>query len=60
SVIADTTLEADALSTAMMVMGPDAADALARKHGIAAHFILKSGKALEEQWTPAFEAYVSA
>lgn len=59
SVLADSTLEADALSTAMMVMGPDDADTFAREHGIAAHFILKSGNKLAESWTPAFEPFIA-
>ena len=59
SVLADSTLDADALSTAMMVMGPDDADRFAREHGIAAHFILKSGNKLEESWTPAFESFIA-
>ena len=46
---------ADALSTALMVLGPDDAMDYAKRHQIAAHLILKSGSALKEVHSPAFE-----
>lgn len=60
SVVAESTMAADALSTAMMVMGPDDAMALAKQHNIAAHLILKSGASLKEVYSPAFETILSA
>lgn len=59
SVLADSTMAADALSTALMIMGPDDAMAFANEHDIAAHIILKSGKALEEHFSGAFESFVA-
>lgn len=56
SVVADSTMAADALSTSMMIMGADQAMTFAEKHGIAVQMILKSGTALSEQHSPAFAA----
>jgi len=56
SVVAESTMAADAHSTAMMVMGPDDAMAFASQHQVAAHLILKSGNSLKEIYSPAFEA----
>ena len=55
SVVAESTMVADALSTAMMVMGPDDAVAFAEQHNVATHLIVKSGSALKEVYSPAFE-----
>ena len=55
SVVAESTMVADALSTALMVLGPDDAMDYAKRHQIAAHLILKSGSALKEVHSPAFE-----
>ncbi len=59
SVVAESTMAADALSTALMVLGPDGAMAFANKHQIAAHLILKSGTSLKEEYSRAFEPLVS-
>ena len=59
SVIADSTMAADALSTAFMIMGPDDAMAHAERHGIATQMILKSGKALKEVYSGAFEGLIA-
>lgn len=58
TVIANSTMEADALSTAMMVMGPTDAMVFAEENNIAAHCILKSGLALEENYSKAFTAFL--
>lgn len=55
SVVAKSTMQADALSTAMMVMGPDMAIEFAEKHHIAAHLILKSDAGLKEFYSAEFE-----
>lgn len=55
SVVAESTMAADALSTTLMVLGPDDAMAFARRHQIAAHLILKSSAGLEERYSEAFE-----
>ena len=56
SVVAGSTITADALSTAFMVMGPDDAMTFATQQQVAAHFILKSGSSLKEVYSPMFEA----
>lgn len=56
SVVAESTMAADALSTALMVMGPDAGMAFAERHEVAAHMILKKGTALAERQSPAFDS----
>ena len=60
SVVARTTMAADALSTALMILGPDAGLDLARRHGLAAHFVVKSSAGLEEIHTDAFERHLVA
>jgi len=57
SVIADSATDADAASTALMVMGPEAGPDWARERGIAALFVFRDGAALRERATPAFEAH---
>lgn len=59
SVLATSTMSADALSTALMIMGPDAAMEFARQHNIAAHLILKSDSSLKEEYSPSFESLLS-
>lgn len=55
SVVADSTMAADALSTALMIMGPDAAMDFAEQNGVAAYLILKSGSSLKEVYSQTFE-----
>lgn len=55
SVVSESTMNADALSTALMILGPDDAMDFAVRHQIAAHLILKSGSALKEVYSPEFE-----
>ena len=57
TVVAKTTMQADALSTALLVLGPEAGLALAKRENIAAHFIAKSGNGFEEFVSPAFAKY---
>jgi thiamine biosynthesis lipoprotein len=56
SVVADSTMAADALSTSLMIMGADKAMAFAEQHDIAAQLILKSGSSLAERHSSAFAA----
>ena len=58
TVLAPTTMQADALSTALMVLGPEAGLALARREGIAALFIAKTSRGFVERVTPEFEPYL--
>lgn len=57
TVVAGSAMRADALSTALMVLGPDAGLALARQEGLAAFFIVQDGGGFTEIATPAFDAY---
>ncbi len=54
TVVATSTMEADALSTSMLALGPDAAMALATEHDIAAFFIVGENGAFSEVASPAF------
>ena len=54
TVIAPTTLEADALSTAMLVLGPEKGMALAAERDIAAYFIAGSEGSFRETASTAF------
>ncbi len=58
TVISPSTMQADALSTALMVLGPDAGYELALGQEIAALFIVKDGKSFAEVGSPAFERYL--
>ena len=48
-------MTADALSTALMVMGPAEGFDFAERNGIAAYFITREGSGLIDRYTPAFE-----
>lgn len=54
TVVAATTMEADALSTALFVLGPDAGMRLAVEHDIAALFIAGRREPFSEMPSPAF------
>ena len=54
TVIAETAMQADALSTALMVLGPRQGLELARKNAIAGLFITRSESGFEETATDAF------
>ncbi|RSM28236.1 FAD:protein FMN transferase ApbE [Aeromonas salmonicida] len=58
SVIANTALEADALDTALMVMGPDQAMAFAKEHQLAAYLIIKTEQGFTAKFTPQFAPYL--
>lgn len=60
TVIAPSAMEADALSTALMVLGPEAGVELAKRENLAALFIAKQKKGFGEIWTRAFRRYVVA
>lgn len=48
---------ADALATALLVLGLEAAQQLAEEEGLAAHFVSRVDEGLEVHYTPAFEVY---
>jgi thiamine biosynthesis lipoprotein len=58
TVVAPSTLEADALSTALMVLGPEVGFELARRDGIAAFFIAKTDRGFAERIAPEFAPYL--
>ncbi len=60
SVVADTALEADAASTALMVMGPEQGPDWAAAHGIAALFLLRDGRSVRTVSSPAMSAHMVA
>jgi len=60
SVVADSTMQADALSTALMVLGPDEGFELARDEGVAALFISRSAHGFTEHRTPALAPHLAS
>jgi thiamine biosynthesis lipoprotein len=58
TVIADSSMYADAMATALMVVGPDDGEKLARQHGIAAYFIIKSSDGFDANATRPFEQFL--
>jgi thiamine biosynthesis lipoprotein len=60
TVIAATAMAADALSTALMVLGPEAGFALAEREGIPAFFIARNGEGFVELVTRGFAPYLIA
>ena len=60
TVITQLAVDADALATALMVLGPDPGLELAERENIAAQLLLRTDDGLEVVRTPAFEAYLDA
>ncbi|MGY4003687.1 FAD:protein FMN transferase [Aeromonas sanarellii] len=58
SVITPTALEADALDTALMVMGPERAMAFAKEHRLAVYLIEKTDQGFVARHTPEFAPYL--
>ena len=54
SIIAKTAMRADALATALMVMGPKQGLEFAKKQGLAATFVTKTAEGLVEKSTQTF------
>ncbi len=59
TVLAETAMYADAMATALTVMGPEEGPAFAGAMNIAAAFVVRSGNGLTETVTPAFTAMLS-
>lgn len=57
TIVAPTSAEADALATAINVMGPEAGYTFAVKKGLAAYFIIRHGDGFVTKSTPEFEQY---
>lgn len=60
SVIHADTISADALATALLVLGPDAGRRLAEEQGLAVLFVVREGAGFREYRTPGFERYLAA
>ncbi|WP_286238664.1 FAD:protein FMN transferase [Neptuniibacter halophilus] len=58
TVLMPTCAEADAYATAMMVMGPERAEAFAIEQGISAFFIVKADQGFTERMTPGFKQFL--
>jgi thiamine biosynthesis lipoprotein len=59
TVVSDSAMRADALATALMVLGDEKGPRLAAAERLAAFFIVRSGAGLEETSTPAFDRYLA-
>jgi len=57
TVVSENTMRADALCTALMVLGPDDGYHLAEQAGLAAYFIIKTDAGFTGRETPAFDQY---
>ncbi|MCJ7592781.1 MAG: FAD:protein FMN transferase [Woeseiaceae bacterium] len=55
TVVSTSTAFADAMATALLVLGPEDGHALAEKLGIAGYFLVRSGNGVEERSTSQFE-----
>jgi len=58
TVLANDCARADALATALMVMGPDKGMKFAGQQGIAAHFIIRAGAGFSTRSSQAFDQYL--
>ena len=58
SVVADTTMEADAWATALIVLGPERGYSLAQARGLAAMLVTASGSAFDVRVTDALRAHL--
>ena len=56
TVVDPSTAYADAMATALLVLGPDEAPALAKELGIAGYFLIRNETGILEVTTPAFDA----
>lgn len=59
TVVASDCMTADALATALLVLGPDEGPAFAANHRIAARFVQSDGRSLKEQLSPAMTAMLN-
>ena len=59
TVLSDTAMRADAMATALMVLGPEAGYALAERENIGAYFIVKNSDRFDQKSTPGFDKYAA-
>ena len=57
TVVGRSAMQADAMATALMVLGPDKGYALAEREGLAACFIIRSGQGFTDRQTTAFNRH---
>ena len=57
TVLGESVMRADALATALLVLGPEKGYRLAEQQGLAALFIMKRGGSFSEKATPQFDRY---
>lgn len=57
TVVGQSAMRADAMATALMVLGPDKGYALAEREGLAACFIIRSGQGFTDRQTSAFSRH---
>ena len=57
TVLGKSVMRADALATALLVLGAERGYRLAEQHGVAALFIMKHGKGFSEKTTSQFDRY---
>ncbi len=55
TVVAESTMEADALSTLLLVLGPEAGPRFPSEHDVAAYFIVGKGEDSTTKASPAFQ-----
>lgn len=60
TVIADSAAKADALATAIMVLGAEQGQAYAERQKLAAYFLVQQDTGFEEKYTSAMEPYLAA
>jgi len=58
TVVSDTAARADAIATALMVMGPENGIIFCEENSIAAYFIISQNTTFREQFSTAFEKYL--
>jgi thiamine biosynthesis lipoprotein len=58
TVVSDSAGTADALATALLVMGPEAGIKYAERENIAAYFLLRDGETVAEQASSAFSVLI--
>ena len=59
TVIADTAAEADAMATALLVLGPDDGLQMAESLGLAGYFLVRDGDSIEARASSGFEGRIN-
>lgn len=59
TVLTETSMDADAYSTALMVLGPEAALEFAQRHDLAVMLVTREDQGFKEYTTPRFDTYVA-